>query len=103
MKKLNGEVLRYKRPNKLRHFFMPKNRKKGMRTINGHGSKFPAKRSGIVINNYFNCQGGVKECSCNYINTNKDWNKCGYIGSNLKVNVDRLIYKDFIILSKTKI
>lgn len=29
------------------------------------------RRSGIVINNYFNCEGGVKDCSCNVINISK--------------------------------
>ncbi len=29
---------------------------------------FPPRRSGIVINNYFNCEGGVKDCNCNLIN-----------------------------------
>ena len=57
---------------------------------------FQPKRSGIVINNYFNCQWGVKDCNFNDINTNKDWNKCGYIGSNLKINVDSFRYKDLV-------
>ena len=57
---------------------------------------FQPRRSGIVINNYFNCQGGVKDCNCKDNIINRDWNKCGYIGSNLKSNVDRFRYKDLI-------
>ena len=57
---------------------------------------FQPRRSGIVINNYFNCQGGVKDCNCNDISVNKDWNKCGYIGSDLKINVDSFKYKDLV-------
>ncbi len=57
---------------------------------------FQPRRSGIVINNYFNCQGGVKGCKYNDINTNKGWNKCRYIGSNLIANVDRCRYKDLV-------
>lgn len=52
---------------------------------------FKPKRSGIVIKNYFNCQGDVKDCNCNDINTNKDWNKCGYkcgyIGLDLNITI----------------
>ena len=57
---------------------------------------FQPRRSGIVINNYFNCQGGVKDCKYNDINNNKGWNKCRYIGSNLIANVDRCRYKDLV-------
>lgn len=55
---------------------------------------FQPRRSGVVINNYFNCQGGGKDCNCNDINTNKIWNKCGYIGSYLRTNMDSFRYKD---------
>ena len=88
---------------------MSKNRKKGLRTMSKlfmYGislegieqlmvvvPNFQPRRSGIVINNYFNCQGGVKDCKYNDINTNKGWNKCRYIGSNLIANVDRCRYK----------
>ena len=41
---------------------------------------FQPRRSGIVINNYFNCQGGGKDCNCNVLNVNNRWNKYGYIG-----------------------
>lgn len=93
-------------------FFMPKNRKKGMRKMSKlfmYGTSlegieqlmvmvpnFHPRRSGIVINNYFNCEGGAKDCSFNVININNGWNKCGYIGSDLKTNVDKFSYKDLV-------
>ncbi|WP_352418031.1 hypothetical protein [Proteiniborus sp.] len=57
---------------------------------------FQPRRSRIVINNYFNCQGCVKNYNCKDINTNKVWNKCGYIHADLKVNVDRFRYKALV-------
>ena len=53
---------------------------------------FQPRRSGIVINNYFNCQGGVKDCNCNVININNNWNKCGYSGSNFKLKSFRAFF-----------
>ena len=58
---------------------------------------FQPRRSGIVINNYFNCRGGVKDCNCNVINVSKVLDKCGYIGSDFKVNVDNKRYKDSVM------
>ncbi len=55
------------------------------------------RRSGIVINNYFNYEGGARECNCNVINVSKGLDKCGYIGSDSKVNVDKKIYKDLVM------
>ena len=91
---------------------MPKNRKKGLREMSKlfmYGTSlegieqlmvmvpnFQPRRSGIVINNYFNCRRGVKDCNCNVINVNKRWDKCGHIGSNFKINVDRCRYKDLV-------
>jgi len=62
---------------------MPKNRKNGLRAMSKlfmYGTSletieglmvmvpnFQPRRSGIVINNYFNCGGGVKDCNCNDI------------------------------------
>lgn len=46
---------------------------------------FQPRRSGIIINNYFNYEGGAKDCNCNVINVNKRWDKCGYIGSDFKI------------------
>lgn len=57
---------------------------------------FQPRRSGIVINNYFNCREGVKDCNCNVINVNNRSHKCGYIGSDFKVNVGRCRYKDLV-------
>lgn len=92
---------------------MPKNRKKGMRKMSKlfmYGTSlegieqlmvmvpnFEPRRSGIVINNYFNCGGGAKDCNCNVINVSKGLDKCGYIGSDFKVNVDKKRYKDLVM------
>ncbi len=92
---------------------MSKNRKKGLRTMSKlfmYGTSlegieqlmvmvpnFHPRRSGIVINNYFNCKGGVKDCNCNVINVSKVLDKCGYIGSDFKVNVDNKRYKDSVM------
>ena len=57
---------------------------------------FQPRRSDIVINNYFNYQGGEKDCEYKDINTNKSWNKCEYISSNLKINVDSFRYKGLV-------
>ena len=97
----------------LRNFFMPKNRKKGLRTMSKlfmYGTplegteelmvmvpNFQPRRSGIVINNYFNCRRGVKDCNCNVINVSKDLDKCGYIGSDFEANVDKKRYKDLVM------
>ncbi|WP_353097675.1 hypothetical protein [Tissierella praeacuta] len=58
---------------------------------------FEPRRSGIVINNYFNCGGGAKDCNHNVINVSKGLDKCGYIGSDFKVNVDKKRYKDLVM------
>ena len=58
---------------------------------------FQPRRRGIVINNYFNCRGGAKDCNCNVINVSKGLDKCGYIGSDYKVNVDKKKYKDLVM------
>ncbi|MEG0249385.1 MAG: hypothetical protein RR561_01500 [Peptostreptococcus sp.] len=88
---------------------MSKNRKREMRTMSKlfmYGTSlegieqlmvmvpnFQPRRSGIVINNYFNCEGGARECNCN---VNNSWHKCGYIGSDLKINVDRCRYTNLV-------
>ena len=92
---------------------MLKNRKKGLRTMSKlfmYGTSlegieqlmvmvpnFQPKRSGIVINNYFNCEGGAKDCNRNVINVSKCLDKSGYIGSDFKVNVDKKRYKDLVM------
>lgn len=58
---------------------------------------FQPRRSGIVINNYFNCEGGVKDCNTSLINVSNRCNDCGYNNSNSKVNVDKKRYKDFVM------
>ena len=64
-------------------------------------SNFSPRRSGIVINNYFNCKGGVKDCNCNVINISNRCNDCGYIHFNIQSNVDKMGYKDLkYILTK---
>ena len=60
---------------------------------------FQPTRNSIVINNYFNCGG---ECNCNIINVSKVLDKCGYIDSNSKVNVDNKRYKDLVEISREK-
>ena len=50
---------------------------------------FQPRRSSIVINNYFNCEGGARECNYNVTNIKNRRIKCGYIGSDFKSSVDR--------------
>lgn len=56
---------------------------------------FQPRRSGIVINNYFNFRGGVKDCN-SVINVNNRCNDCGYIHSSFLSDVDQVSYKDLI-------
>lgn len=58
---------------------------------------FQPKISGIVINNYFNCQGGGENCNGNVINVDDSFKDCGQIGSNFKINVDKKRYKDLVM------
>ncbi|WP_353096055.1 hypothetical protein [Tissierella praeacuta] len=37
---------------------------------------FEPRRSGIIINNYFNCEGGVKDCNCNVVNVRNGCATC---------------------------
>jgi len=90
---------------------MPKNRKKGLRTMSKlfmYGTSlegieqlmvmvpnFQSRRSGIVINNYFNCKGGVKDCN-SVINVSNRCNDCGDIHSSFLSNVDEVSYKGLI-------
>ncbi|WP_353097797.1 hypothetical protein [Tissierella praeacuta] len=57
---------------------------------------FQPRRSGIVINNYFNCKGGVKDCNCNVINVSNRCNDCGHIHSNILSNMDKVGYKNLV-------
>ncbi|MBU5426976.1 hypothetical protein KQI41_11185 [Tissierella pigra] len=56
---------------------------------------FQPRRSGIVINNYFNCEGGVKDCN-SVINVSNRCNDCGCIHSSFLSNVDKISYKGLI-------
>ena len=92
---------------------MPKNRKKGLREISKlfmYGTSlegieqlmvmvpnFQSRRSGIVINNYFNCQGGDRDCKLSVINADDSCKNCGYNDLKFKVNVDKKRYKDLIM------
>ena len=57
---------------------------------------FQPRRSGIVINNYFNCEGGVKDCNTKLINVSNRCNDCGYIHSSFLSDVDKVRYKGLI-------
>lgn len=58
---------------------------------------FQPRRSGIVINNYFNCQGGDGDCKLSVINVDDSCKNCGYNDLNFKVNVDKKRYKDLVM------
>ncbi|WP_353095423.1 hypothetical protein [Tissierella praeacuta] len=57
---------------------------------------FQPRRSGIVINNYFNWEGGVKDCNCNVINVRKRCATCGDISFDPKLNIYEMEYKDLV-------
>jgi hypothetical protein len=92
---------------------MPKNRKKGLRKMSKlfmYGTSlegieqlmvmvpnFQPRGSGIVINNYFNCQGGDRDCKLSVINVDDSCKNCGYNDLKFKVNVDKKRYKDLIM------
>lgn len=56
---------------------------------------FQPRRNGIVINNYFNCEGGVKDCN-SVINVSNRCNDCGYIHYSFLSDVDKVRYKGLI-------
>jgi hypothetical protein len=58
---------------------------------------FQPRRSGIVINNYFNCQGGDGDCKLSMINVDERCLNCGYKDLNLTVNVDKKRYRDLVM------
>lgn len=57
---------------------------------------FEPRRNGIVINNYFNCKGGIKDCNCNVINFSNGCNSCEYIHSDILSDLDKVGYKDLV-------
>ena len=92
---------------------MSKNRKKGLRSMSKlfmYGTSlegieqlmvmvpnFQPRRSGIVINNYFNCRGGDKDCRMGVINVDNNCRVCASDDLNFKVNVNKKIYKDLVM------
>ena len=55
---------------------------------------FQPRRSGIVINNYFNCKEDVKDCNCNMVDVSNRCNYCEYIHFDILSNVNKMGYKD---------
>ena len=53
--------------------------------------------SGMVINNYFNCQGSGKDCDISVINVDDNCKNCGYDDWNFKLNVDNKRYNDSVM------
>ena len=92
---------------------MFKNREKGLRSMSKlfmYGTSlegieqlmvmvpnFQPRRSGIVINNYFNCRGGDEDCKLSMINVDNSCRNCGYNDWNFKNNVDKKRYKDLVM------
>ena len=58
---------------------------------------FQPRRSGIVINNYFNCQGGDVDCKFNIIKADDECRSCGNKDLNFKLNVDKQVYKNLVM------
>lgn len=58
---------------------------------------FQPRRSGIVINNYFNCRGGDGDCRLSMINVDDICKNCGYNAWSCKDNVDKKRYKDLVL------
>ena len=58
---------------------------------------FQPRRSGIVINNYFNCRGGDKDCKMDVININDSCRDCISDNWNFKINLDKKRYKDLVM------
>lgn len=57
---------------------------------------FQPRRCGVVINNYFNCEGGARDCNSSLINGSNRCNDCGYIHPSFLSNVDKMRYKSLI-------
>ena len=109
-----GEVFGQLMTDRLRLFFISKtNRKKGLRTMSRYfmyGTSlggieqlmmlvpnFPQRRSGIVINNYFNCQRGDRDCRMGVINIDDSCRDCISYNWNFKINLDKKRYNDLVI------
>ena len=105
--------LRSRRPKNFAIFLCLKIEKKGLRTMSKlfmYGTSlgvieqmmvmapnFQPRRSGIVINNYFNCRGGDEDCNLSVINGDNNCRNCGYNDWNFKINVDKKRYKDLVM------
>jgi hypothetical protein len=92
---------------------MSKNRKKGVRTMSKlfmYGTSlegieqlmvmvpnFQPRRSGIVINNYFNCRGGDKDCKIGVINVDNSCRDCVSDDLDCQINLDKKRYKDLVM------
>jgi len=92
---------------------MPKNRKKGLRIMSKlfmYGTSlegieqlmvmvpnFQLRRSGIVINNYFNCRGGDEDCKMGVINIDNGCRDCISDDWGFKINLDKKRYKDLVM------
>lgn len=59
---------------------------------------FQPRRGGIVINNYFNCKGGGKDCRMGVINIDDNCRDCVFNDLNFKINLDKKIH---IIIRKS--
>lgn len=58
---------------------------------------FQPRRSGIIINNYFNCRGGDKDCKMGVINVDGSCRDCISNNWDFKANVDKKRYKDLVM------
>ena len=58
---------------------------------------FQPRGSGIVINNYFNCQGGDENCWMGVINVDDGCRDCISNNWDFKINVDKKRYKDLVV------
>ena len=57
---------------------------------------FQPRRSGIVINNYFNYEGGNKNCNCNEVNVRNGYDTCEYVPFDAKPNIYEMEYKNLV-------
>ncbi|MDD2644324.1 MAG: hypothetical protein PHC65_06545 [Methanobacteriaceae archaeon] len=98
---------------RLRLFFISKtNRKKGLRTMSRYfmygtslggieqlmmlAPNFPQRRSGIVINNHFNCKGGIKICNGCIAKVKSRCNTNDCFCFKEKLEADEIEYTDLI-------
>lgn len=58
---------------------------------------FQPRRSGIVINNYFNCRGGDEDCKIGVINVDNSCRDCVSDDLDCQINLDKKRYKDLVM------